>query len=51
MEIFIDCLKTDTTRQQIIEKMLEVYDTSADIVAEDVDKVLEALKSINAIDE
>lgn len=47
----IECLKVDTTREEIIEKMLEKYDAPKDVIAEDVDKVIEALKGIGAINE
>jgi hypothetical protein len=36
---------------EIIEKMLEKYDVTRDVVAADVDKILNKLRSINALDE
>lgn len=47
----IECLKTDIKREQIIEKMLEIYNAPAEIIAKDVDKIIEALRGIDAIDE
>lgn len=47
----VDCLKVETTREQIIEKILEKYEASPDVVAEDVDIVLSKLRNIGAIDE
>lgn len=47
----IECLKTETTREEIIEKMISKYDAPVDIIAQDVDSVLESLKGIGAIDE
>lgn len=47
----IECLKTDTTREDIIEKMLNKYNASVEIITEDVDKVINVLKGIDAIDE
>ena len=47
----IECLKTDTTREGIIEKMLNKYNASVEIITEDVDKVINVLKGIDAIDE
>ena len=47
----IECLKEDVTRKEIISKMLETYNASAEIISEDVDRVIESLKGINAIDE
>lgn len=47
----VECLKTDTTREEIIHKMLEKYDASAEVIARDVDVVLEKLINIGAIHE
>ena len=47
----VECLKTSVTREEIIEKMLEKYDVSREVVSADVDKILGKLRSINALDE
>ena len=47
----IDLLKEDTTKEKIVDKMLEVYDAEREVIAADVDKVIDALLSIGAIDE
>ena len=47
----INCLKTDTTKDEIVNKMLEKYDTSEEVISRDVDKVLESLRKIGAIEE
>jgi hypothetical protein len=47
----IESLKTHTTREEIIDKMLLKYDAPEEFIAEDVDKVLEVLKEIGAIEE
>ena len=47
----VDCLKEETTSEQIIEKMLEKYDAPREIITEDVDKILGLLKGIGALDE
>ena len=47
----VECLKEETTRQAIIDKMLEKYDASAEVIGADVDKILAKLRSINALDE
>lgn len=47
----VDCLKEDTTQEQIVEKMLAVYDAPAEVIAADVAKVLDSLRSIGALDE
>ena len=47
----IDCLKTETTPERIVSAMLEKYDAPQDVVVRDVDKVLEKLRSVGALDE
>lgn len=47
----VECLKNETTKEQIIEKMINKYDASIDIITEDVNKVIDTLKNIGAIDE
>lgn len=45
----VDCLRTETTREEIISKLLDKYDATE--TARSVDKVINALKSIGAVDE
>ena len=47
----VDCLKVETTRQDIIDKMMAKFEVSADVVSADVDMVLTKLRSIQALDE
>ncbi len=47
----IDLLKCETTREEIIEKMLDEYDVERSVLECDVDKVLASLREIGAIDE
>lgn len=47
----INCLKTDTTKDEIVNKMLEKYDASEEVISRDVNKVLESLRKIGAIEE
>lgn len=47
----VDCLKEETTREEIIAKMLDKYDASEEVISADVDKILEKLRSIKALDE
>ncbi|MGN1202404.1 MAG: PqqD family protein [Eubacterium sp.] len=47
----VECLGTETTREEIIQKMLDKYDAEETDVARDVDKIINALKSIGAVDE
>ncbi|MGN0593984.1 MAG: PqqD family protein [Hominimerdicola sp.] len=47
----VDCLKTDTTESQIVEKMLKKYDADRAVVEEDVHMIIQKLRDIGAIDE
>ncbi|MGN0574811.1 MAG: PqqD family protein [Ruminococcus sp.] len=47
----VDCLRTETTREEIVQKILVKYDADETDVAGDVDKIINALKSIGAVDE
>ena len=47
----VDCLKTDTTPAKIIEKMLVQYDVSKETITADVQKIIDKLRSIGALDE
>lgn len=47
----VDCLKEETSREQILEKMIEKYDATPEVLAAGVDKVLTKLRSIKALDE
>lgn len=48
---FWDCLKEDTTREEIIKKITDVYDVSAERAGEDVDKFIAMLRDNNLIEE
>ena len=47
----IDMLKNETSREDIIAKMLDKYEVEEAVLSADVDKVIEKLRSIGAIDE
>ena len=47
----VDCMRTETTREEIIQKMLDKYDADETEVSRDVDKIISSLKSIGAVDE
>ena len=47
----VSCLLQDTTREAIVEAMLGKYDVTAEIAGAAVDKILEKLRSVDAIDE
>jgi hypothetical protein len=47
----IDCLKTQTTEDEITAKMLEKYNAPKDVISTDVKKVIAELRKIGAIDD
>ena len=47
----VECLKEDTTEEEIVEAMLEKYDAPKDVLARDVSEVIEKLRKVGAIDE
>ena len=47
----VECLKNDVTKEDIVGKMLEKYDAERAQIERDVEKILEQLRSIGAIDD
>lgn len=47
----VDCLKEETSENEIIDKMCDKYDASRGVIEADVKEILTKLKSINAIEE
>lgn len=47
----VECLKQDVTQEEIVEKMLAKYDASEEQVRRDVEKILEQLRQIGAVEE
>ncbi len=47
----IDCLKEETTREDLIAAMEAKYDAPLDALTRDVDKVISTLRAIGALDE
>ena len=47
----VDCLKNETTEEEIIDAMCKEYDAPRETIAKDVRKVLDILRSIKALDE
>lgn len=47
----VECLKSDVTKEDIVEKMLAKYDAPRERMEQDVEKILEQLRSIGAIDD
>lgn len=47
--VILDCLKNDTTEENIVDALAEKYDGSRDEMAEDVRSVISKLRKIGAI--
>lgn len=47
----VDCLKTETTKEAILDAMEKKYDAPRKVMADDVDMVLGNLRKIGALDE
>ena len=47
----IELMKEETTRDQVIQEMLKEYSGSEELIVKDVDKVIEKLRSIGALEE
>lgn len=47
----VDCLKTETSEDAIVDSMCEKYDAPRERIAADVRKVLDTLRGIGAIEE
>ena len=49
--VIVDCLKTDTTEQEILEKLRSEYEGDEKVMAENLKSILDKLRNIGAIDE
>ena len=47
----VDCLKTETTQEAVLDAMCRKYDAPRDVMAAGVNKVLNTLRKIGALDE
>lgn len=47
----VNLLKEETTRDEIVDKMCAKYDEERDVIAADVDMVIETLRKVGAITE
>ena len=47
----VECLKRDISKEEIIAKMIEKYDAPREQIEKDVEKILEQLCNIGAIDD
>ncbi len=47
----VDCLREETTEENIVDKMCEKYDAPREQIAKDVSDAINILRGINAIEE
>ena len=47
----VNCLSKETTKDAIVEAMLEKYDAPREVLEADVDKILGKLREVGALDE
>lgn len=47
----VDCLKSETAKDKIVDAMAEKYDAPKEILEKDVEGILAKLRSIGALDE
>lgn len=47
----VDCLKQETTKEQIVGHLLGKYDVERERVEGDVERILQTLRTIGALDE
>ncbi len=47
----VGCLDHDTTREEVIGRMTDTYDAPEDVIARDVDRVLDKLREVGALEE
>lgn len=47
----VDCLKNDTTKEQIVDAMYEKYDARREVLQKDVDAIIDKLRGIGALEE
>ncbi len=47
----VDCLKSETTKEAIVDAMSQKYDAPKDVLDRDVEGILAKLRSIGALDE
>ena len=47
----IDQLKSNTTKEQILDAMLQKFDVESSVAEADIEKILNTLRSIGALDE
>lgn len=45
----VNCLKQETTKEAVVEELLTRYDLSREIAKESVEKIIDKLRSIDAL--
>ena len=51
VDVILDCLKSDTTEEEIVDNMCTRFKGDREIISADVADVIKRLKDIGAIDE
>ena len=46
----VDCLKKETTEEEIVAAMLEEYDAPKEVISKDVHRIVEKLREIGALE-
>ena len=47
----VDCLKNETKKDEIVDAMCQKYSVTREVVAQDVERILDFLRKIDAIEE
>ena len=47
----MNCLKEETTEEEILDKMTEEYDADREVLSKDLKNILEVLRTIGALEE
>ncbi len=47
----VNCLKHETTKEAIVDALCAEYDAPRDVIYADVEKILETLRGVNALEE
>ena len=47
----VDCLKNETTKDEIVDAMCQKYSVAREVVTQDVERILDFLRKIDAIEE
>lgn len=47
----VNCLKEETTEERIVDAMCAEYDAPREVIAKDVNEILNTLRGINALEE